>query len=47
MGKIFYIKVKFEGIWGRKSNTKWGGGRIKGHRTIYTPAWDDKPNMLG
>ena len=21
-GKIFYIKVKFEGIWGRKSNVK-------------------------
>ena len=33
MEKIFYIKVKFEGIWGRKSNAKhegWGK-RIKGH----------------
>ena len=39
-----YVKLKFEKIWGRKSNTKregWGK-RIKGHRTIYTPVSDIK-----
>ena len=35
-GKIFYIKVKFEGIWGRKSNTKWGGEESKAIEQ-YTP----------
>ena len=39
--QAIYVKLKFEKIWGRKikRESEGWGERIKGHRTIYTPAY--------